>query len=190
MSQLTLIGDDGPGYVVGVPVAEVVITVLGVPQPAGSKSAFAVTRKGPGGQRIPTGQINVRDSGTKASAARHKSWRLQVQEAAEQVIEDMGLQRLDGPLEVWTTFTMLRPKAHYLVGGALSAEGRRTPFPAGKPDGPKLDRAIHDSLTDAGLYRDDCLIARWHGCKEWAGDVRCGDVLATPGVVIRVRELS
>lgn len=164
------------------------LTVYGVPQPAGSKSSFAI-KAGPRGQQHYTGKVGMRDGKTKESAERHKSWRALVQEAAEAVME--GRVRLTGAMMVFCTFTLDRPASHWTTKGALSAAGRAMPYPAQKPDGTKLLRSVEDSLTDAGVYSDDSRIVRCHWAKEWSRPGSAGrDILSRPGVVVRIRALS
>lgn len=164
------------------------VIVYGVPQPAGSKSSFAI-QAGPKGNKRYTGKVGMRDGRTADSAQRHKSWRAMVQEAAEAVME--GRATLTGAMMVFCTFTVARPPGHWLKDGSLSAEGRRNPYPAVRPDGTKLLRSVEDSLTDAGVYTDDSRIVRCHWAKEWARPGGTGlDILSRPGVVIRIRALS
>lgn len=164
------------------------VVVYGTPQPAGSKSSFAI-QAGPRGQKHYTGKVGMRDGRTPESAQRHKSWRAQVQETAAEVMH--GKPVITGPVMLLATFSLPRPKVHYLTHGDLSAEGRRTPWPSGKPDATKLLRSIEDSLQDAGVLANDSQIVRQHIAKEWArpnGDAL--DILSRPGVVIRIRALS
>mgnify|MGYP001584134830 FL=1 len=37
-----------------------------------------------------------------------------------------------------------------------------------KPDGSKLQRAVEDALTDAGVWGDDAQVCKWHGVKRYA----------------------
>lgn len=174
---------------------EVVITVLGSPQPAGSKSTFAASRKDKAtGQRVYTGKVGIRDGRTKKSEEAHKSWRSMVSEAAHSIMLQRGQPRLDGPLAVCCTYSLQRPAGHYGTG---RNSGRLKPsapeWPDVKPDGPKYDRSVHDSLTDAGVYKDDAQFVIWLGIKAYARDAEGqyakGDVMQIPGVVIRVRQL-
>lgn len=50
-------------------------------------------------------------------------------------------------------FVFTRPKSHYTSTGALTKSAPREK--TGKPDRGKLERAIEDSLTDAGVWLDD-----------------------------------
>jgi crossover junction endodeoxyribonuclease RusA len=111
------------------------------------------------------------------------------------------------------TFTFARPAAHFGTGRnahLLKPSAPARPVPKGKDDGDKLQRAVMDALTDAGMWADDSQVVEWHGSKlyavsPWRGDgtatlerlpdptVLCGvhdaDVLALPGAVIRVWEI-
>jgi Holliday junction resolvase RusA-like endonuclease len=51
---------------------------------------------------------------------------------------------------------------------------------ASKPDLDKLQRALGDSLTDAGVVSDDCRIVRWGTAKLWG----------EPRVMVAVEPLS
>lgn len=164
------------------------IIAYGVPQPAGSKSSFAI-QAGPRSSPHYTGKVGMRDGRTKASAEKHKSWRATVREAAEAAMD--GRPVITGPVLLVITFSLPRPKQHFLTHGDLSAAGRRTPWPDGKPDATKLLRSAEDSLQDGGVLVNDSQVVRQHVAKEWArllGDEL--DILPRPGVVIRVRQLS
>jgi len=66
-------------------------------------------------------------------------------------------------------FDLVRPKGHYLPGGALSAEGKRFPYPTREHSGDadKLLRAINDALTGVLWPTDAQVIAPWP-YKRWA----------------------
>lgn len=129
---------------------EVAFTVAGTARPAGSKD--------PGINRR-TGKLFVRDSSGKAGAA----WRADVAWAARAAMRDRA--PLEGALRMTLTFTRVRPKGHWGVGG-LNKTGRTTPAPITRPDVLKLARAVEDSLSGV-CYRDDSQIVHEHLVKAW-----------------------
>jgi len=46
----------------------------------------------------------------------------------------------------------------------------------GARDGDKLDRAVWDAVTKAGLWQDDAQVVEWSGSRRWASDVRVSGV--------------
>lgn len=120
-------------------------TVLGKPQPAGSKRAF---------QNKHTGRIVVVDD-----AKGSRPWKQEVAGAAAERMNGSG-ELLDGPLEVRLIFHVARPKGHYGTGkNAGKVKGSAPEFPAVKPDVDKLSRAVLDALSGV-VYRDDAQIFR------------------------------
>lgn len=117
------------------------------------------------GQPVPQGSHAVsRTSHIYESNSRLKQWR---SDACTVMTLWMGAwygawQPYDGPLAVDVTFTVRRPQ--------------RPKFdePAVKPDLDKLQRALGDAMTIAGLITDDARITAWHARKRY------GD----PGVTI------
>lgn len=143
--------------------ASLVIVVYGSAKPAGSKRGF----------RIPgTNGVRITDANPKA-----KSWKSQVAQVAGETMA--GRELLQGPIEVSFQFFRPRPKGHAGKNG-LSAEGRRMPWPAVKPDVLKLARGVEDALTGV-VWRDDAQIVRELLAKEYGEPER---------VVISVRELA
>lgn len=161
-------------------VDEIFFEVQGVAQTAGSKRAFALTRRDgsiirrPGRDGRPGAPIiNVTDDNRRS-----RGWKETVAWSARRALGQMPL--LAGPLEVEFTFFRVRPKSHFLKDGSLSKEGHDTPYPATKPDALKLARAAEDALTGI-IWNDDAQIVtevlrkRWDGCarmtvKVWWGD--------------------
>lgn len=76
--------------------------------------------------------------------------------------------RFTGPVGVSVEFILRRP-AH-----------PKYPEPAVKPDGDKLERAVWDALTEAGVIEDDSRVVSWTGLKRYAR----GD--GHPGVAVSV----
>jgi Holliday junction resolvase RusA-like endonuclease len=130
-------------------------TVYGKAAPAGSKT--------PG--RGAQGQLFVRDS-SKGSYA----WKDKVSDRAAEVFGNKH-ELVSGPLEVWLTFYVPRPKGHFNSKGELNTEGLRNPFPAKKPDVLKLARAVEDGMTGA-VWRDDAQIVTEHIDKQYGEPAR------------------
>jgi Holliday junction resolvase RusA-like endonuclease len=138
--------------------AEVVVRVLGHPQPAGSKTAF---------QHPKTGRIIVKDA-----AKNSRPWKQEVAGAAEAQMGRLGLTLLDGPLEMELVFVLARPKAHYGTGRNSGVVKPSAPeFPATRPDVDKLSRAVLDALSGV-VYRDDAQIVEKVARKRYGAPER------------------
>lgn len=137
-------------------------TVLGRPQPAGSKRAFAIKRGG-----VPTGQIAVSDANPRA-----KSWQQEVRVAARQAIVDARAGArvdalLDGPLELRAWFYAPRPRSHYRTGrNAHLLRDNAPTYPTVRPDTTKLLRGLEDALTGM-IYADDAQVVEQNACKRY-----------------------
>jgi Holliday junction resolvase RusA-like endonuclease len=132
-------------------------TVLGKPQPAGSKSAYLNPK---------TGKINVSDSNKKS-----RPWKQQVAGAAADQVEEVWT----GPLALTVAFYVARPKGHYRTGRNAGLLRDSAPvWPTTKPDTTKLLRAVEDALIGV-LYRDDAQVVKQVVSKHYADDVpeRC-----------------
>lgn len=151
---------------------ELTFVVLGKPQPAGSKRAFAIKRGG-----VPTGQIAVTDANPKA-----KSWQNEVRCAARNVVAASDAPIvwaspegpvLLGPLNVSMTFYCARPKSHYRSGKHADQLKPQAPqFPAGRPDALKLARGTEDALTGT-VWRDDAQVVDLDVHKRYGLPERC-----------------
>jgi len=113
------------------------IEVPGIPQPGGSKRAFKR------GERII-----VTDDNPKA-----RPWKDRVIAEARLVLG--ARPALDGPLHLSIEFRMPRPKGHYGKKGLRASAPR---YPTTRPDSSKLARCTEDSLTEAGVWRDDAQV--------------------------------
>jgi crossover junction endodeoxyribonuclease RusA len=140
--------------------AAVQFWVAGQPAPAGSKRGFQVG-----------GRVQVVD----ANQANLKLWRATVSQAAQAAMGERA--PFDCPLALSVRFVRKRPGGHYTGKGALSATGRRMPYPTQKPDVTKLLRAVEDALTGI-VYTDDALISEQYAEKIF------GD---RPGALVRVQ---
>jgi crossover junction endodeoxyribonuclease RusA len=108
------------------------------------------------------------------NAARLLPWREAAKQAALDVLD--GRPRLEGPVAVDVTFTFDRPK---------SAPRSRPCWPITRSSGDvdKLQRAIFDALTDAGVWFDDSQVTEVRARKAHAGDV---GALPIPGARVAV----
>jgi Holliday junction resolvase RusA-like endonuclease len=113
-------------------VADVItFTVPGIPQPQGSKKWV--------GRLIDSNADTLRP------------WRDRVLYAARDAMVklDEATPVLAGAIAVGLTFRFVRP---------ASVSARKRPHMTVKPDLDKLTRAIFDSCTDAGVWRDDAQV--------------------------------
>lgn len=131
------------------------LTVLGRPQPAGSKRAF---------QNKHTGRVQVVDA-SKGS----RPWKQQVAGEASSQAPEM----LDGPLRLDVTFVLARPKGHFGSGrNAAEIKPSAPPYPATRPDTTKLLRAVEDALTGI-VWRDDAQVVEQAARKVYGAPERC-----------------
>lgn len=140
---------DGPDLVVD-------FSVLGKPQPAGSK------------RHVGKGRI-IDDNPHAAD------WKGAVGIAALDYLagltgateHDEQPLWLDGPLGLVCVFTFGRPKSHFRSGrfaGQLKTGAPRAPTV--KPDTTKLVRAVEDALTGI-VWRDDAQVIEQSACKRY-----------------------
>ncbi|MCW2897777.1 MAG: putative Holliday junction resolvase [Streptosporangiaceae bacterium] len=108
------------------------------------------------------------------NADRLRPWREAVKTAALDVL--CGRERLEGPVSVDVVFTFDRPR---------SAPKSRPCWPITRSSGDldKLERAVFDALTDAGVWRDDSQVVDVRARKVHVGDDRA---LHIPGAVLAV----
>lgn len=147
------------------------IQVRGIPSPQGSKAARPIYRKGAGGQREFTGRVAQQEMAPDLT-----DWRNKVHLAAEKALAESGAAPLDGPVRVRMVFTVKKP---------VAAPKRRRTWPVKQPDLSKLARAAEDSLTTAGVWRDDALVVEYARlAKVYPGEDP--EALPVPGVRIQV----
>ena len=109
-------------------------------------------------------------------------WRDQVKAAGLLLAAHHGGPIL-GPVRVAITFTVPLPKS-------IKPESR--PWPAlagGVGDIDKLARSALDSLTDAGVWRDDGQVVHLTAIKAYPHSP-AADVLPEPGAIIRVTPIT
>lgn len=119
--------------------------VVGTPAPQGSKRGF-----------VTNGRVAMVESSKKV-----KPWRQDVKAAAIEMRQTLGHETFTGPVHVTVTFSFQRPKHHYRTGrNAHLLRDNAPTYVATKPDIEKLERSTYDALTEAGIWRDDCLVAQ------------------------------
>jgi hypothetical protein len=142
----------------------------GKPQPAGSKRAFPIRRKG--------GAIGVAVTDDNPRA---KDWQAVVASAAGEAMfrlfeeGDYGATRdlFHGPLGLVVVFTLRRPKGHFGTGRNAGVVKDSAPAkPVVKPDCTKLLRAVEDACTGV-VWADDAqvveqLVSKRYGEPEGA----------------------
>lgn len=133
---------------------EVTFTVLGRPQPGGSKRAVP----------IPGGRSRVIDANRKV-----KPWRDSVAYAAQQAMGER--EPLTGPLALGLTFYIARPVSHYTKAHhRISRAAPRRPVT--RPDLTKYIRAVEDACTSI-LWRDDAQVVTQVCRKIYGSPERC-----------------
>lgn len=104
----------------------------------------------------------------ESAGERLKQWRQVVTLKARSAA---ALQAWEPPEAVTTSvqFYLPRPKSHYRTGKFAGELKPSAPiFHVTKPDSDKLVRAIHDSLSDAGVILDDSNITNINVQKTYA----------------------
>lgn len=124
-------------------------TVLGKPQPGGSKRAVPV----------PGGMVRVIDANKRV-----KPWRDSVAHAAQEAMGER--EPLTGPLGLGLTFYVQRPVSHYTkVSQRISRGAPRRPIT--RPDLTKFIRAVEDAMTSI-VWRDDSQVVT-QVCRKFYG---------------------
>lgn len=133
----------------------ITFTVLGKPQPAGSKRAFIWRAKdGRSGASV------VDDN------PRGKSWQAAVADAA---MSTYSGPLLDCPLKVRFHFFTPRPAGHFRKNGEVNPKAPA--FPTTRPDVLKLARGCEDALTGI-VWRDDSRIVAEELLKSYGEPAR------------------
>lgn len=128
-----------------------------------------------------TGHIHMIESSKNA-----KPWRDRVHEAALDAMD--GAPRIEVAVRVSLTFYFDRGAGHFGSGKyAQTIKPSAPAFPITRSSGDidKLQRSIFDSLTSAGVWKDDSQVAEVHAEKAW-----CYPGRPTPCVVIDVDEID
>ena len=126
-------------------------TVIGHPEPAGSKRAFPFKRR--------DGKLGVAVSDANPRA---KHWKQAVACIAADEMAKLQLPvdrpLLDGPLKVWFRIRLSRPKGHYRSGAHSSELKPSAPvYPTTRPDLLKIARGVEDACTGI-IWVDDSQI--------------------------------
>jgi Holliday junction resolvase RusA-like endonuclease len=127
-------------------------TVLGVPQPQGSK-------------------VRGRFGGIHDDNKQLPAWRDSMLAAIRAAMDDTPTHfPILRPVYVEVDCYFPRPRSHYGTGRNLGIVRNGAPGKAHgqKPDLDKLLRALGDALTQSGAIRDDAQIAGWNARKFWA----------------------
>ena len=137
---------------------EVTFTVIGHPEPGGSKRA--VPLKGEkGGARVVDANRKV------------MPWRSLVAGAAQEAMQ--GTEPMRGALGLVVTFYVQRPRGHYGTGRNAGTVKQSAPrAPTVRPDVTKLIRAVEDACTSI-LWRDDSQVTVQVGRKRYGTPERC-----------------
>lgn len=137
---------------------QIEITVLGLPQPAGSKRAFPIRRKN------GLMGVSVTDANPKSG-----EWKHAVSVEARRAFSG---PLLTGALAVTIVFFRPRPRGHFGSGKNATALRKTAPaYPTVKPDALKLARAVEDSLTGI-VYCDDSQTIDLHVRKFYGEPAR------------------
>ena len=81
---------------------------------------------------------------------------------------EAGRPRLpEGPIVVYVSLALARPRSHWRKDGSLSAEGLRSPWPLRKPDVDNALKLLLDALNGCA-YRDDVDIVHAGIQRRWA----------------------
>lgn len=99
-----------------------------------------------------------------------KPWRERVHHAALEALA--GAPRIEGPVQVHVVFYFDRPKNHYRTGRNADLLRDNAPaFPTGGVgDLDKLQRSCFDSLSTAGVWRDDSQVVAVTAEKRFTCD--------------------
>lgn len=158
------------------------LVIHGRPATAGSKSSFPIY-KGRGPDRVFTGRVATAEQDT---GGHKKSWRRAVTEAATAAIRcdcpEPGCTalRLGYPLDEALVLSMV-----FTVAKPTSAPKTITTYPVARPDALKYARATEDSLTDAGVWKDDARVVEYGRlAKVYPGEDPAA--LPTPGAIVMI----
>lgn len=144
---------------------QLIVEVDGTPRPQGSLRVH----------RAPGGKIAARYS--QAVYA----WRAQVTQALLDAANGQAL--FAGPVSLRLGFKLRRPQDHFGTGRNANTLRPGAPgWPTGRPDLDKLARSIADSITDAGIWKDDSQVVHLETAKRYTDN--------RPGVVIHIEEME
>ena len=129
------------------------------------------------GRPAPQGSKSYRGNGRFSEASKYlPAWRSAIVLAAKQeFLRSESVVMFDEPVRVSITFYVDRPKKP------------KWDYPATTPDLDKLVRGVFDSLTQAKVWVDDCLVVELFAREVWTGD--SPDTRPVSGATISVEVL-
>jgi len=137
----------------------IVFTVLGTPQPGGSKRGFHIKA---------LNRVVITDANPRA-----KDWKAEVRSTAREAASGLSMDAdrlalLGDPLALDVRFYFVRPKSHYGSGRNSTVLKKGAPrHHIQRPDVLKCTRLIEDALSKV-IYVDDAQIVTECLCKLWA----------------------
>lgn len=132
----------------------ITIRVDGIPKPQPRPRAV-----------IRGNRAGVYDPGTA------ESWRSSVREAALPMRPGTPIS---GPVQIKMRFRLPRPQSHYRTGKRYKDLKPSAPIPhTKKPDIDNLAKAVMDSLSDIGMWRDDSIVWDEHATKIYHDHPGC-----------------
>ncbi len=105
-----------------------------------------------------------------------KPWRDAIVVVAKAAKRKQGFEMFTGPVGVEARFVFKRPQKGH----------RDEIYKPSTPDKEKLERALFDALTTAGIWKDDALVADGRAIKLWKDD----EWWPEPGVKVEIWELA
>lgn len=129
------------------------------------------------GRPAPQGSKSYRGNGRFSEASKYlPAWRSAIVLAAKQeFLRSESVAIFDSPVKVSITFYIDKPKKPKWL------------FPATTPDLDKLVRGVFDSLTQARVWVDDCLVVELFAREVWTGETT--DTRPVSGATITVEAL-
>lgn len=128
-----------------------------------------------------------------ASSADVGPWRDRITAAAKRDYPGSGpVVRFPqyAPVMIEITYSLPRPANHYGAGrnaGTVKPGAPAFPTAKGTGDIDKLERAVLDALTAAGVLHDDAQVVDVHHYKRYVAPAQPGsDVRPEPGIVVRL----
>lgn len=125
---------------------------------------------------VTKGSVNVNRGGTgvRQAARGYAAWSNAVRTTLRTTTVQPAVRRDEGAM-IRCRFWVPRPAGAEAHGGLW--------FP-GARDGDKLERAVWDAVTAAGLWSDDAQVIEWAGSRRWADGHRA------PGVHITIHAVT